>query len=155
MNFIKSIWMAVALLVLGASLSHAQSSVGPSASYQLYNGFADPCQSAAAAKTSAVVNITTATTTELAIAPVGKKVYFCSLSTTTTGTPTFTFKTGTKVTNACDTSAVTVSGAYAPPAGSFNIGGDGTKLTTPVASELCLTSTGTPSLQGIAVFVIR
>lgn len=150
--------VTVAALLIGPLRMPIVHAVGPSASFVVFNS-GDPCLNPNVAKSFAVVNISTATTTELVAAPsvAGQVVYMCALTVTVTGTsPTLLFKTGTKVSTACDTGAASQSGTYAVTTGSFvKIDANGGALLTGAASgELCLTSGGTtPSIQGNLVYV--
>lgn len=154
MNFIKSIWMAVALLVLGASLSHAQ--VGPNQTVQLYNGYADTCLAVNSVKQSAAVNITTATTTQL-IAPVtGKAATICGFySTTANAGATLVFNTGTGSTCATGTTVLTGT-MLTSSSGRFDLLGSGQKLKSAVGGGICVITAGTtPGIQGFVVFTQR
>lgn len=154
MNRIKTLLIAVGLLAFSATLSFAQ--VGPQSTFQLYNGYADPCQSAAAVKLSVPVNVSTATTTQLVAPTSGKKVYACGLRASMMGTlPTALFVTGTG--SSCGTGTASATGTFAPTAGSILSLVDGiTNFTSPAGSAVCLTSGGTtPSIQGVFVYVVR
>jgi hypothetical protein len=143
------------LFALFATISFAQ--VGPTGSTVIYPTGSDPCENPSIAKSFGVLNISTATTTELVPAVTGKTVYLCAFKSTVAGTaPSVLFKTGTKVSTACDTGATSQSGTYLPPTGTFfGLSGDGPALLTGALSgELCLTSGGTtPSIQGNFVYV--
>lgn len=151
--------VATALLV-GPFNTRSVFAVGPSASFLIFNS-GDPCSNPNVAKAFAVVNISTATTTELVAAPaVATQVtYVCGFTATVTGTsPTLLFKTGTKVSTACDTGPTSQSGTYAVTSGSFiKIDANGgTILTGAAGGELCLTSGGTtPSIQGNLAYVTQ
>lgn len=133
--------------------------VGPIASVQVYSSTSDLCQNPSVAKSSVAVNISTATTTELVAAVASKHVWLCKLNVTVAGTsPTIVFKTGTKVSTACDTSPTSLSGTYAITSGStFDVSAtSGTPFESISGGEMCLTSGGTtPSIQGVAVYVQR
>lgn len=140
----RRISIAIAALLLIAASAFAQS--------------ADPCASAAVPKQTKAVNISTATTTELVAAATGETVYLCQFVATVAGTsPTLLFETGTKVSTACDTGAVSLSGTLAITSGTFVTLGYGSTLTAGAASgELCVTSGGTlPSVQGVISYVQR
>lgn len=142
------------LFALFATLSFAQ--VGPTGVIIQYNS-GDPCQNPNVVKSFAAINISTATTTELVAAVAGKTVYLCSLTATVVGTsPTLQFKTGTKVSTACDTGAANQSGTYAIVSTSLiTLAADSTTfLTGALSGELCLTSGGTaPSIQGNLTYI--
>lgn len=112
----------------------------------------DPCQNPLILKSSAVINISSATTTELVAAAAGKVVYLCNATLTLNGTtPSIKFEYGTKVSTACDTGATALTGTYAPTAGSMlKLSDPGTQFYTPAANELCAVTAGTstPSWQG-------
>lgn len=155
MKLFRTISLAL-FVTLFAALAFAQSA--PQMSVFIYPT-GDLCQNPNVVKSSAVVNISTATTTELVAASAGKKVYLCSFHTSTGGTtPTIQFKYGTKTTTACDTGATNLSGAFAPPSATmFSLtGASGTLLSTPAANELCATTGGTsPAFIGVVVYVQR
>lgn len=137
-------------------LQVAHAVVGPNGTFLIYNS-GDPCSNPNVPKSFAVVSISTATTTELVAAVAGQVVYVCALPSTVVGTsPTILFKTGTKVSTACDTGPTSQSGTYAVTSGNFfklDANG-GTVLTGAVGGELCLTSGGTsPSIQGNLIYV--
>lgn len=142
------------LFALFATLSFAQ--VGPTGSFVVYPTGSDPCQNPSIAKATAKVAISTATTTELVAAVAGKAVYLCAFESTVAGTsPTILFLTGTKVSTACDTSPVNLSGVFAITSGSiFPIHPTMTATQSAASGELCLTSGGTtPSIQGFFTYV--
>lgn len=153
MNFLKA--SALALLALFLSVP-AFAQVGPSESVVIYNGTADPCAAAWIAKSSTAVNISTATTTQLAVSTGTQRVYACGFKATMMGTlPTALFVTGTG--SACGTGTVSVTGTYAPTAGSVlsPFVERTTNFISPAASQVCVTSGGTsPSIQGIFVYVL-
>lgn len=108
---------------------------------------------------SVSIGISTATTTSI-VAPqtIGgnnRRIIVCGYDFTVTGTtPTYQFEEGTGST--CGTGTVTLSGAYAPTAGTkASYGGAGsTILATDPGQRLCIVSGGTPGLQGILDYVI-
>lgn len=111
----------------------------------------DPCQNPSIAKLSAKLNISTATTTEIVAPVAGKSIYVCRVLASVVGTtPTVQFTSGTKVSTACDTNPVTITGAVAVPTTTIiNWGGAETILNDPAATELCLVSGGTtPNILG-------
>ena len=138
--------------------SNVYAQAGPTGSFVLFPSGSDPCQNPSIAKSFKVVNISTATTTELVAAVAGKAVYLCGLKATVAGTsPTILFVTGTKVSTACDTGAANQSGTYAITTGTLvelGLGGGVSLLTGASGGELCLTSGGTtPSIQGNLAYV--
>lgn len=117
---------------------------------------ADPCQSAAIPKSSAAINIGSATTTAVVAKATGKVTYVCSFNASIAGTsPTVLFKYGTQTTTPCDTGATSVSGTYAPTSGSVLALGTGSvTMQTAVTTDLCITTAGTgPSVQGVLTYV--
>lgn len=133
---------------------HAQS--GPQLSAIIYNSNANPCQSGSVVKSSAVVNISSATTTALVTSVSGKITFVCGFYSTVVGTsPTLVFKTGTQVSAACDTSPVAITGTFAPTSGSvLNMSHGATLFQSASGGQICATTGGTgPSVQGVIVFV--
>lgn len=152
MNFIKSIWMAVALLVLGAASSPAQ--VGPNQTVQLYNGYADTCAAVNQPKITIPVAITTSTTTQLVAAVSGKTVTVCNLRITTAGTTTaLTLQTGTG--SACATGLASLTGAFLFPIANFYNFGDGQIAKGAVGGAVCVLSAGTTGVQGSLTYTQR
>lgn len=116
----------------------------------------DACQNPTVKKASAVLNISTATTTALVSAVAGKVVYLCSFNFSTGGTaPTYTFKTGTQITTACDTSAASLTGAITPTSGTLLASVfTGTQMQSISGGQLCLTTGGTtPTALGFITYV--
>lgn len=124
----------------------------------------DPCQTSAIAKSSAVVNITSATTTALVAVSGTTAVYVCGISITisqvitTANTIVFEYGSGA----ACVTSPTALTGLYGAggiTAGSpleISAGGAGqTIFKTPASQGLCaLTAIGaTGSFQGVVTYV--
>lgn len=101
-----------------------------------------------------VVNVSTATTTQVIAAPAGKSIFVCSASVTVNGsTPTMQFEYGTGGT--CGTGTTLLSGAFAPTAGSFMYMGAniGLLFNVPITNGLCIISGGTtPSIQGLITY---
>lgn len=126
------------------------------------NSAPDPCQNPNFTKQSAVINVSTATTTALVAVSGTTKVYVCGFSftilglATTGGSAQFESGTGT----ACASNAAVLTGAFV---GSNTAGGStpivspplsGSVTSTPAANGLCLVTTGTlPSFQGIVTFI--
>lgn len=154
MNRFKSLLAVVFLLCVTATLSRAQ--VGPNATVQLYNGYADTCSAVNVAKLSAPVSITTSTTTQL-IAPVaGKAATICGFySTTANAAATLVFNTGTGAT--CGTATVVLSGTMlTSSSGRFDLGEGGQKLKSAVGGGICVITAGTtPGIQGFVVYTQR
>jgi hypothetical protein len=155
---IRSLLLIATFSVL-AFAGIAQAQAGPGVTVAIYTVGSDYCQNPSIAKTSVAVNISSATTTELVAASAGKKVYLCKFNASVAGTaPTIIFKTGTKVSTACDTTPTSLTGTYAITTGTVLdlSGAPGVTMQSIVSGELCLTSGGTgPSIQGVAVYVQR
>ena len=156
----KNLALGIVVVLLALTIAiPASAQTGPGITVAVYNGGSDYCQNPSIAKTSIAVNIGSATTTELVAAAAGKKVYVCKFSTSVVGTaPTLLFKTGTKVTNPCDTGTASLSGTYAITTGTmFELSANaGVPLVSTAAGEMCVTSGGTgPSIQGVMVYVQR
>lgn len=119
----------------------------------------DYCANANVAKLEVPVAITTATTTELVPAVAGKTTYVCGFVATVSGTnPTLTFKTGTKVSTACDTGAASLTGAITPTTAvvtAYQWDHNMTYMTSAAAGEVCLTTAGTPAVNGFLIYVQR
>lgn len=115
----------------------------------------DPCQLPSIPKSSAAISIASATTTNVIAKATGKTTYVCSFAATATGTsPTILFKYGTLSSTACDTGAVSLSGTLAPTAGTFvALGSGGTLFQGAVTTDICVTTGGTPGVQGIITYV--
>ncbi len=118
-------------------------------------GYSDPCQDPRAIKSSAVINIGSATTAVIVERVAAKAIYVCHIYGSLAGTtPSLVFKYGTKVTNDCDTGAVSLTGTILPLTGSLmTMGYGGTLMTAPAGTQLCGTAGGTPSIQGVLTYV--
>jgi len=140
--------IVVALLALAIAIP-ASAQAGPGITTATYTGGSDYCQNPSIAKSNAIVSVGAAATGELVAAVAGKTIYVCSFDSTFAGAvTTLTFKTGTKVTNPCDTNPAAVSGVFALAAGpgTFNLGGSGGVLfKSAVSGEICLTTVGAAS----------
>jgi hypothetical protein len=107
---------------------------------------ADPCQNSNAAKSSAAINITTATTTAIVALSAGKTIYVCALSmqeTSNTGNITYQWEYGT---GAACSSPTALSGAYSTDnaqVASQSLGGS-TLFGIPASNALCIVTTGAP-----------
>lgn len=117
---------------------------------------ADPCANPAVMKSSVVLNQGASATSAIVAAVAGKSTYVCGFAATAAGTtPTFTWTSGTQTTNACDTTAALLSGAFVPSA---TVGGVAyqpgmTAFKTATSFQLCLTTAATTSVQGILTYV--
>lgn len=126
-------------------------------------GSTDPCQDLSQLKTSAVVNIASATTTQLVALSGSTVVYVCAYDIwATAGTnPSLQFEYGTGA--SCGTGTTTLTGAMASGVTvSTTAAGpdfktpsaDVTLFKTPAGNALCAVSGGTgPNLQGYITFV--
>ena len=114
----------------------------------------DPCANPNVAKSSAAVNITSATTTQLVPVSATKTIYVCNLTASMMGTlPTLYLEYGTSTT-CVGTTALT--GVFAPTSGSvLSLGWGGTVVTVAATNGLCIVTTGTgsPSFQGVLTYV--
>jgi len=117
----------------------------------------DPCQSPSIAKSSAPINITTATTTQIVGLVSGKTIYPCAISVqenSNTGNITYQWEYGTG--SACGTGTAALSGPFATDnsqIASQSLGGL-TLMAIPVSNALCLVTTGTPGTNaGVFGFV--
>jgi len=145
----RTILLVAALVVALATLGAAQTQT-----FQ-YPQWADPCQNPAVLKLSVPVHITTATTTELVAASAGKTVYVCAYSLVAVGTGATTFKTGTKVSTACDTGATSITGSPLFPTTTLvTTAGTHVQFAGASGGELCVTTaSGATSLDGFVDYV--
>jgi hypothetical protein len=119
----------------------------------------DPCQSSAIPKQSAVINISSATTTSLVAISGTTTIYVCGFSVTlasTVAADTIQFEYGTGAT--CGTGTVLLTGALNTAGfltGTISYGPGSTIFKTVAAQRLCaVTTVGTgPSIQGVMTFV--
>lgn len=141
---------------VAATLSAAQ--IEPAQTVALNS--VDPCQSSSIAKQSAVINITSATTTSLVAISGTTSIYVCGFAVSfgsTVSPDTIQFEYGTGAT--CGTGTTVLTGALNTSGlltGSITYGGAGqTIFKTPAGQRLCAVSTvGTgPSIQGVLTFV--
>ncbi len=113
----------------------------------------DPCQSSAVAKTSAVINITASA--QLVALSGTTTIYVCGVALTAAGTsPTVQFEYGTGT--VCATGLTTLTGTFAPTAGSYLSYGasTGTVFKSAAGNALCAAVGGTtPSIQGVVTYV--
>jgi len=117
----------------------------------------DPCQSSGAAKLSAPISISTATTTQLVALSSGKVIFPCSIALEASaagGTLTAQFEYGTSA--SCSSGAANLTGVMTfnnqtepfEPAGGFTI------WSIPASDALCVVTTGTfTSLSGYLTYV--
>jgi len=111
----------------------------------------DVCADPTVPKITSSVAISSATTTQLFAAVTGKSIALCGCDLVATGTnPTIQFKYGTHGSADCDTGATSISGAMAPTAGTaIYIGGSYTAASAPTGNQMCITTGGTPNVQGL------
>lgn len=151
----------IAILACGMVFVRTSTSapIGPTGAVFVLNpsNSADACLAWTTAKLSAVVNISTATTTELVAATSGKSVFLCGFTATLAGTtPSIQFKSGTRVSTPCDTAPSNLSGTFLPTAGNtLALHSSGTVFKSAVSGEICATSGGTPSIQGVISYVVQ
>lgn len=123
----------------------------------------DPCLSSGVAKSTAIISITTATTTQLVALSGTTIVYVCSVSmtisqvVTTANTIKFVYGTGAS----CGTGTADITGAFgtggvtaAPPL-SLTMGFGGTVFKNIAANALCATTTigGSAAFVGVLTYV--
>lgn len=117
----------------------------------------DPCESSGVAKSSVVLNTSTATTTLLVALASSKVIFVCGYDASMGGTsPTAKFVYGTQVTNPCDTGQTALTGTYLISVGNELSAGQAgqTVFATAASQQLCLVTTGTnPSVQGVLTYV--
>lgn len=116
----------------------------------------DPCQNSSILKSSAVVNQGASATTKVIDTSASTVIYVCNFTASAVGTsPTVTVKTGTHVSADCDTGAASLTGAIIPSAtdGMLNMSGGGTLFKSTAGGQICLTTAGSTSIQGIMTYV--
>jgi hypothetical protein len=130
---------------------------------QISNVSTDPCQSSAVAKTSVIVNLAAAATTELVAISGTTVIYVCdftiSISQVVTTANTLKFVTGTG--SACATGQTNLTGLFG--AGGVTAGipivvfanSPGTVFKTPAGQALCVTTAigGSAQFQGVVTYV--
>lgn len=150
----SAILCVMVLFVSTPTPSFAQA--GPGGSVIIFGANADPCQNSAAKKFTSIVNISSATTTQLVAAQTGtKQIRFCGGKFSASGTgPTALFVTGTG-TN-CGTGTTSLTGTIAIPTGTiFSLAEGLTNFTSPALGAVCLTSGGTgPNFQGFVIYTV-
>ena len=106
----------------------------------------DPCLNPALAKSTVVVNVATATTTQLVTLQAGQTIYVCSFVLDFSGT-NYTFEYGTGTT--CGTGTTAMSGGFtsALEEGGFTL------FHTASGNAMCVVTTGTVALAGIVVYL--
>ena len=116
---------------------------------------ADPCQNPSIAKSSAEINVSSATTTQLVALSGTKKIYVCDVTMSLVGTsPSAQFISGTG--SACGTVDQTFTGAMVASAtvGVIHLGYGGSIAVTTGGDELCLVSGATVTTEtGIVTYV--
>lgn len=160
-RILKDLLAAACAVMLVAIFSIALIHLQPPVSAQSTSGWAfDPCTASFIAKTTKVINLSGAGTTEIAPTVAGKSWFMCSFSVTHLGVATtaatFQLESGTKSSTACDTGAAAMTGAYSggTVAGAIVALFSNDRLTTPVGSELCaVTTSASASVQGVITLV--
>jgi hypothetical protein len=101
-------------------------------------GTTDPCQNPSLAKSSAVISNVT-TLAQIVALSAGQAIYVCGVAvgTTTAGTVTLEYGTGTN----CGTGGTALTGAIPTAVAIGNLGWGGTIVTAPVGKALCLVAT--------------
>jgi hypothetical protein len=118
----------------------------------------DPCGSWGVAKQSVVINLASATTTQLVALSAGQTIFICGYNFTMVGAAeTITFEYGTGA--SCGTGTTALTGAIADgTASDISVtygGGEMTIFSTPSANALCALTTGTVGIQGVLTYVQR
>jgi len=153
------LWLVVTL-VLGALLgtAFARFTPGQSVNYgtSSFQLGADPCATSGIAKSSVVIALSSATTTQLVAISGTTKIYVCGYNFTMVGAAeTIAFEYGTG--SSCGTGTTALTGAMADGTASdiaVSYGGTaGTIMSTPAGQALCAVTTGTVGIQGIVTFV--
>jgi hypothetical protein len=116
----------------------------------------DPCADPNMAKSVAIINIGTATTTKIVDTSASTVVYVCSFQMAVSGsTPTFVFKTGTHASADCDTAAANLSGTYSVSSGiQLSYAPGNTIMKSIAGGQVCGTTTGSGGgAQGLLSYV--
>jgi len=152
---------------VNVTITLSQVGVDPSlvvaASISNISGASDPCLDVSALKSSAAINLSSATTTQIVAASAGKTIYVCGGSFTIQGSAStagsVVFETGTQTTNPCDTSTATRTGAFvgfttAANPSTIMLTGNGTLFSSLSGGQICIVSAGTTvSDQGFISYV--
>lgn len=114
----------------------------------------DPCLDRTIKKQQVSVAIASATTTSLVATSGTTNVYPCAFYATVSGTnPTLQFKTGTQVTNPCDTGAASTTGVITPTTAATTVISLGEMAAGGAGNQFCVTTTGTPAVNGYFLYV--
>jgi len=115
--------------------------------------FGDPCKNPAASTSSAVINVSSATTTQLVALAAGKSVYVCQVTMSGGSAATAVLEYGTG--SSCGTGTTALTGALALNATQpVSLGWGGALASTPAGAALCLVTGGTvTTAQGIVSYV--
>ena len=102
------------------------------------------------ADSSAKINTSSATTTQLIAGSSGQKIYVTRWDVIAGGTGNITLEYGTQTTNPCDTGTTTLTGAYplVAQAGISNGGGLGSIYTIPAGNALCAVTSAAVQMSG-------
>lgn len=142
----------------------------PSATFSVYAAFkaftgesrvalGDPCELPGIPKQSVPIAISAAGTSVLVPAYSYKTTSVCAITAIYASgtTPTLQFKTGTQTTTACDTAAVTLTGAMSIPATAGQgivLGVGHTLIAATPGAQLCVVAGGTtPVVNGVLTYV--
>jgi hypothetical protein len=146
---------ALLLATFGAYRSYSQQAVNNGSPTYLQG--LDPCGGNGVAKNSAVINVSSATTTRIVTGTATAQIYVCGYHFTMAGAiETIAFEYGTGGT--CGTGTTTLTGALADTATSdltVAYGGGEMEILkpVPVSNDLCVVTTGTVSIQGVVTYV--
>jgi hypothetical protein len=115
--------------------------------------FGDPCKNPNVATSSAVINVSSATTTQLVALAAGKSIYVCQATASGGSAATALFEYGTG--SSCGTGTTALTGAMALSASQpVSLGWGGLLVAAPVGNALCLVTGGTvTTAQGLISYV--
>lgn len=136
------------LFLLLSFLLFSAPAFAQSAMQLCYTSNGSNCIQAVAAFNTKVINISTATTTEIVPLVVGRSIYVTSWDAISSiaGTMKFVYGTGTN----CGTGTTDITGTYAFGASTvFSKGnGMGSVISVPMSNAICITSASTINVQG-------
>jgi len=148
MKRISLVGMLLAFALI-APVAHAQQYTVPTL---------DPC--AYSSKSSAAINISTATTTQIVAAttsPVSLKIYVCGYWVSLGASATIQFEYGTQTSTACDTGATAltgvITGSSTAPTNISTVANMMTQLVVPAGKQLCAVTTTTAGQTGYLTYV--
>ena len=115
--------------------------------------YGDPCKNPNIVTSSAVINVSSATTTQLVALSAGKAIYVCQATASGGSAATALFEYGTG--SSCGTGTTALTGAMALNASQpVSLGWGGVLVTAPAGTALCLVTGGTvTTAQGLISYV--